>query len=125
MYTIVRKDCLCLAAGFLQIYVDVYVQSLLYLTVRKVCIHKVCMYIYPMGWRSISSYPMSIVQHTHRDSRGPSVSGCFFLLTVFFSTLTMAPCRSRRSFLTTRLCTYRHMYTYVGVHICTRCVSVL
>lgn len=32
MYTIVRKDCLCLAAGFLQIYVDVYVRSLLYLT---------------------------------------------------------------------------------------------
>lgn len=43
------------------------------------------MYIYPMSWRSISSYPLSIVQHTHRDSRGPSVSGCFFINCLFFN----------------------------------------
>lgn len=76
MYTIVRKDCLCLAAGFLQIYV----QSLPDLTVRM---YLILLYIYPMSWRSISPYPLSIVQHTPRFAR-IQCFGDFLLLTVFF-----------------------------------------
>lgn len=79
--------------------------------VRYVCIHKVGMYIYPMSWRDQYHRIQCPLSSTHTAIRADPVFRACFLINCLFPTLTMASCRSRRSFLTTRLCTYiRYVY---------------
>lgn len=88
MYTIVRKDCLCLAAGFLQMYVDVYVRSLLYLTgpyVSKVCIHTLCIHISNELEIHIIMSIVHCPAHTPRFARTQCFGVGFFINCLFFN----------------------------------------
>lgn len=108
MYTTVRKDCLFCC----RVPADICgcICTVPTLPDRTVCMYVYIryVYIYPMSWRDQYHHIHCPLSSTHTAIRADPVFRECFLINCLFPTLTMASCRSRRSFLTTRLCTYMY-----------------